>query len=48
MRAPSTVGDSVTFTATVTSAAAGLTGTVAFTDGATLLATVPLASGTAV
>ncbi len=41
---PSTVGQSVTFTATVTSAGGGITpdGTVAFMDGANTLATQPL------
>lgn len=36
---PSSVGQSVTFTANVTSAAAGLTGTVTFKDGANAIAT---------
>ena len=44
---PSTVGQAVTFTATVTSSAGTPTGTVTFTDGATVLATVPLSGGTA-
>ena len=48
---PSTVGQSVTFTATVTSSGGGvaITGTVSFNDGATTMATQPLnGSGTAV
>src|SRR5260370_18295092 len=42
---PSLVGAAVTFTATVTPSAA--TGTVQFLDGATVLGTVTLASGSA-
>ena len=47
---PAAISQSVTFTATVTAAppAAGVpTGSVSFADGATPLATVPLAAGTA-
>jgi hypothetical protein len=45
---PSTVGQSVTLTATVTPATAGtVTGTVTFMDGTTSLGTKPLSSGTA-
>ncbi len=45
---PSQPGNSVSIQAVVTAAAAGtLTGTVTFADGATALAIVPLASGTA-
>ncbi len=43
---PSLIGQSVTFTATVTGS--GATGTVAFMEGATTLGTSPLSSGTAV
>src|SRR5262249_9019841 len=46
----STLGQTVTFTATVTAAAPGSgtpTGTVIFQVGSTLLATVPLSSGSA-
>jgi hypothetical protein len=42
---PSTAGLSVTFTATMTPSAA--TGSVTFSDGATVLGTTPLSSGTA-
>jgi len=45
---PSYVGQTVTFTATVTSQAGnGLTGTVAFEQGHTIMATVPLVNGQA-
>jgi uncharacterized protein (TIGR03437 family) len=44
---PSAAGQSVTFTASVTSSAGTPTGTVTFLDGATTLATVNLASGVA-
>ena len=43
---PSLFGQSVTFTATV-SGGTSPTGTVQFSEGATILATVPLAGGTA-
>jgi len=44
---PSNAGQSVTFTATVTSALGTPTGTVTFNDGATALGTVALSSGQA-
>ena len=45
---PSAFGQSVTFTATVTSQGAGTpTGTVTFSDGSTVLGTSPLTGGTA-
>ncbi len=44
---PSTFGQSVAFTATVSSAAGTPTGTVTFTDGTTALGTVPLTGGMA-
>ncbi len=44
---PSNVGDAVTFTATVTSAAGTPTGSVTFHDGATLLGTRALTAGVA-
>jgi len=44
---PSNVGDSVTFTATVSGSGGTPTGTVTFKDGATALATVPLSGTTA-
>jgi hypothetical protein len=44
---PSNAGQSVTFTATVTSASGTPTGTVTFNDGATALGTVALSSGQA-
>jgi hypothetical protein len=44
---PSDVGDTITFTASVTSSSGTPTGSVAFFDGATSLATVPLSSGAA-
>jgi hypothetical protein len=44
---PSTVGNSVTFTATVSSGSIVPTGTVQFFDGATSLGTVPLTAGSA-
>jgi hypothetical protein len=44
---PSLVGQSVTFTATVSSGAGTPTGTVIFKDGATTLGTIPLSAGTA-
>ena len=45
---PSTFGQSVTFTATVTAGAGNLTGTVSFSDGTTVLAAaVPLTGGVA-
>jgi hypothetical protein len=44
---PSTVGQSVTFTATVTASSGTPDGTVTFDDGTTVLATVNLAAGVA-
>src|ERR1700730_10391197 len=44
---PSTFGDNVTFTATVTAASGTPTGTVTFKDGATTLATVALSAAKA-
>ncbi|HEV7766444.1 MAG TPA: Ig-like domain repeat protein, partial [Thermoanaerobaculia bacterium] len=44
---PSSFGQSVTFTATLSSLAATPTGTVTFTDGATTLGAVPLSAGIA-
>ena len=44
---PSSFGEAVTFTATVTGAGGTPTGTVTFKDGATVLATVPLSGTTA-
>jgi subtilase family serine protease len=45
---PSSIGQSVTFTATVTGSSSGsLTGSVAFNDGSTLLSSVPVSAGIA-
>jgi uncharacterized repeat protein (TIGR01451 family) len=46
-RNPSSYGDPVTFTATVSGSSGTPTGTVTFKDGATTLGTVPLVAGTA-